>query len=332
MKLTYLFFSLSIFIYYSCTTDVGKSENSTSVQTKVNYGHNIIVLVDFSNRIKDTKPVADSQIIGVIMSRLKSLFQSSIDKGIYDKLIITSVNTNDLMRCNISSSDLAIDLTKFKTSTERSDYLYHNTGINSFSHDSLKIISSFSNLSQCLTSYDRQLPADICYSFQELLTSPMIDTSSREYVYEEINFVNKYKNYVILITDGYIEAGRYSDDPDMVKNNKYRFLSRALIDKFRDDFHSSGKNDFEKFFKDNDYGIIPIKNEYLQDCKFLALEFFDRSLINGRSSKNPTDIEIMKLFWNDWLVQSGIDKSSVNLKSTATNTQQLSSIIDDFFK
>lgn len=324
MKITsHLFFLLLILSSCNCKYD-------KDVISHTNYGHNIVVVTDLSNRILNTRKLNDPGIVQIITADLKTFFQQSIDFGINDKFFLTTFNDQDFK--NFSDSVFKIDLTRFQSNAlDRSNYLYHSIGPNSFGYDQARLNKIFNQLYQEKKD-SVQLPADVWYFVQDKLTFPLVDTSESNYTLEGNHVTNKYNNYIIFITDGYIEAGRYGDSPDMKQKNKIRYLSKQAIDDFRNKFKNSGDTDYKHFFTTNEFGIIPVKNPLLKNCKLLILELFDRSIQNGVTTQTPTDLEIIKLFWSDWLSESGINKSDITLLPCYTNIQDLSTQIKLFFE
>jgi hypothetical protein len=55
--------------------------------------------------------------------------------------------------------------------------------------------------------------------------------------------------------------------------------------------------------------IRPVHNEALKNLEVLVMELYDRSLSKtGSATIQPTDMEIMKLFWTDWLRASKVKR------------------------
>jgi hypothetical protein len=85
-------------------------------------------------------------------------------------------------------------------------------------------------------------------------------------------------------------------------------------------FLKSGEPNIEKFFIDNDYGLVPVNNKYLKDLEVLVLELYDRSLSKGGSATViPKDKEIIELFWKDWLVKSGVKRFELHFTASSQN-------------
>ena len=126
---------------------------------------------------------------------------------------------------------------------------------------------------------------------------------------------------MIMTTDGYIEAGIFDKGFD---------LSKKLIDRFRDAFLASGESDMASFFKKNkQFRIKPVHNDKLKNLEILVMELYDRSLTKtGAATVHPTDMEIMKLFWTDWLQQSRVKR--FELHPIANSKAEAEKIILDF--
>ena len=70
-----------------------------------------------------------------------------------------------------------------------------------------------------------------------------------------------------------------------------------------------------------------------KDVKILVMQLFDRGATSGKNINFPSDLEIIKLFWSKWLVNSGIKPQNFRLLSTydVTNSSQIDKIYQDFF-
>lgn len=316
--------------------DVKLNESIAALNTvkepHVNYGYNIIVAVDLSNRIKDDRKYDDPTVIRLITDNLKAVFQKGVDVGISGKFLLTTINPEDFKAEKYEHEVFRIDLTKFGTqAAERSDYIHRDIKNKSLKRDIEALNTTFTRFYQNKKTVRNWLPADMWYFFQDKLTFPLLDTLSVRYVYNKAPFVNKYSNYVIIITDGYIEAGRYGNDPNMKAKNKLRYLSSESVDQFRNSYNNS-RLTINECFQRNGYGIMPVSNPLLKDCKILVLEMFDRSVVRGNSTKTPKDMEILKLFWSDWLIKSGVQPSKLDVKATMDNPQDVNTVIKQFLE
>lgn len=311
-------------LLYSC-----RSADIEKPGVIVNYGNNINILVDFSNRILNNRPLSDTDIINEISDNLKPIIERSIERQINDKFFIRSINSSVLLDSTFSNKLMKIDLTGFKSQElKRSDYLYDRTEV-SYTKDVQKIKSNFNEVYNFEKGH-QQKPADIWYFLKDEITPLLIDTTTVTFQNNNKIFKKKYKNTIILLTDGYIEAGRYGEFEGMKENNQFRYLSQSLIDELRIRFVASKEKEMEDFFKKNNYGIIPVNNPLLKDCRFLILEFYDRSKKNGASTKTPTDFEIMKYFWKDWLIKSGVEDKDIEIYETMNNRDDVKKVFNTF--
>jgi len=89
MKIT-KYFLLAFIVFTSCNS--GGDKQSV---TRTNYGNNIIVVTDLSNRVLNDRKLSDPMIIQTITSDLKKMFQQSINVGINDKFYLTTFNDQD---------------------------------------------------------------------------------------------------------------------------------------------------------------------------------------------------------------------------------------------
>lgn len=243
---------------------------------------------------------------------------------------MTTINSEDFRNERYESDVFRIDLARFGTrASERSDYIYRNKGNQSLDYDLEKLNTAFASLYQDKKKTGSWLPADMWYFFQDKLAFPILDTSAFHYVYNKIPFVNRYKNYVIVLTDGYIEAGRYDGDSSMKSGNIFRYLSSDIVEKFRRNVNAA-RRPMNDFFKQSGYGIMPVSNPSLKDCHVLILEMFDRSVIKGYSTKSPKDMEVLKVFWRDWLMKSGLPSTNFDVISTMDSPQDVNTVVKQF--
>jgi hypothetical protein len=300
---------------------------------QVNYGNNIVVLTDLSNRILRNKAVHDTTIIFSIIDRLKPMVEKSIDLGVEDKFKFYSVNQSAVNKISLPNKvDFDIDLTEFNgNELARSNYLYGRVDHN-YGNDIKNIKKSIAELYK-YSLHNKTLGADVWHYFKNDLNSVIIDTTSSKRYFRKNTYITKRKNKIILLTDGYIEAGRYANDPTMTdKNNpkKTKYLSWKLLEQFRENFNRSNYVDIAEFFKAEEYGIVPVNNPLLPEVQFLILEIDDRTIINGVTTTSPTDSEIIKLYWKDWLIKSGVDEKNIQIHDIVKNEKELDQILSNF--
>ncbi len=125
------------------------------------------------------------------------------------------------------------------------------------------------------------------------------------------------------MTDGYIEAGIFGKGYD---------LSQSKVEAFRNAFLKSKESNLSVFLSKNPaFKIKPADNPFLKSLEVIVLEIYDRSLSKtGAATKHPTDMEVMKLIWSDWLKSSGVKR--FELKSIATSKEEAVKYVMDFIK
>ena len=102
------------------------------------------------------------------------------------------------------------------------------------------------------------------------------------------------QNYVICLTDGYLDFDRSIQDTRPKRGNKTSYIPYHQIDRFRND-----PNWKEKF--DNEgHGLLEIRKDFsAYDVKFLMVEIAHRDML---------DLDIIKAYWTQWLSSMGITK------------------------
>jgi hypothetical protein len=135
-----------------------------------------------------------------------------------------------------------------------------------------------------------------------------VQTYGPESSFNKKVYTSQYRNIMILLTDGYIEAGMFGKKACASGNQCY-YLSGQKIKEFRNAFKKSGSNDINAFFQKSNFGLVPANNKNLKDLEVLVLQMEDRSLDKaGNATVHPTDMEIMQVFWADWLKKSGVKR------------------------
>ena len=323
---------IGVALLTNCSTVTSPNENDQSV--KVNYGNNIVILSDLSNRILRKKSIHDTTIIFNVIDKLKPLVEKSVELNIYDKLNFYSINHISVDR--VYGDDIGlnfnIDLTAFnKNELDISNYLYGRIE-QDYDSDITDIKTSIN------TVYDHNmsneiLGADIWHYFNDELDHTIIDTTTERYTFQNKTYATRKKNKVILLTDGYIEAGRYANDPTMFdKNNpnQSKYLSAKLLNQFRINFNNSSYQSPEDFFEAEKYGLIPLQNPLVNEIELLVLEIDDRTIINGVTTVSPPDSKIIKLFWTKWLEDSGIKPTNFQIYDRFKNERELDLVLSNF--
>jgi hypothetical protein len=310
------------------TSEVGFSNLIKSDTVEIIH-FNVIIAGDLSNRIiseLNPKPIDDTLIIFDFLENLEQIvnFKRSTDQ--YDKFSFDIINKSLITQHNINLDLMRIDFSKFGTNQmERIQYL-KNTGQRKLIDD-LKIFKSELSKSYEFGRNDNN-GADL-YAYLEGFNKFNLGKGPEPFVYQKVAYKNVYKNILILLTDGYIEAGFYGQNA--CKGNLCYYLSSNKIVEFRKKFEKSGEQNMVSFFKKEGYGIVPIENNALKEFEILVLEVNDRSLDkSGNTTVKPTDFEVIKLFWEDWFLQSGIE--NYNIVPISTSREVVEQEILSFIK
>jgi hypothetical protein len=316
----------------SCVNDCAEDD-----LTKVRYNHNVKIVQDLSNRITEDRNktiLSDLTIVEHFFKIIPSiLFNETRSINQLDVYKIDFINKNHLVNYNINPEDLEINLSRFgKKQMDRIKYLGGFKAESEYKKDETKLLGQFQDL-QLKLNTSNDFGSDI-YSYLQNLNNLDLDFSKEKgSINGELNVEYRKMNEIVLLTDGYLEASSINDNNKMSKD-----LSEAKINHFRVEFNKakiiSPDLTIEKYFKENGWGITPLTNKLLKnDVKILVMQLFDRGATNGKNMNFPSDLEIIKLFWANWLINSGIKPQNFNLLSTyeVTNSSQIDKIYRDFF-
>lgn len=271
--------------------------------TTTNEHFNFIITPDLSNRIEEIykKPILDQDLIVGLYEKYHSNFYNIKNRVIGQKDVIQFRFTNSKIigDFNIEKSKLKMDLSTYNPK-QRIEYLVKGGNkklIGYVSRETNRIYDLAKN---------SKTGADIYNFLKKEVTETNIKSIKESKRVNGKKIVEKYRNILILITDGYIEAGLYGEENCLGK--KCYYLSKSKVDEFREVFKKDGSSDLREFFQRSGYGIIPIDNPALKNVEVFVSEIYDRTLNRktGSQTVTPNDFEIIKLFWADWLEKSGI--------------------------
>jgi len=292
----YMLLLVATGILASCTQGKGsKSETTSKIYTSDHY--NITISSDLSNRLSPKlypKAVSDADIVGIVgMNIYPRILTHKRSLNQLDQFRIDFINKKQINAYSVNTKLLEIDFSKFESQSERIKYLK-----TTFQGDERKFEGEFYRIHDAAIKHP--FGSDI-WTYLQLGVDGFIVNKEKTTSKIGINtFENRYKNVLILLTDGYIEAGIFGKNYD---------LSGKKINEFRIQFLKSGDKDIETFYKKNQrYKIHPLANPLLKDLEVLVLELYDRTETNSGASVHPTDLEIMRLIWGDWLKTSGVKK------------------------
>ncbi|WP_342332983.1 hypothetical protein [Pedobacter sp. FW305-3-2-15-E-R2A2] len=283
---------------------------------------NLIFAPDLSNRLNPKlypKAVNDADIVQGAMGKIwPDILRIGRDEGQLDRYSVDFINKGLIGLYKINTDILVIDFQLFKRQSDRINYiLARNSVPRTLKQDVSVFMAEYQKFNNKAAISNNG--ADIWTYFQsgidDRIVLPALSTGGR--------LKHKFRNVMVLMTDGYIEAGIYGKGYD---------LSAAKVKDFRNAFLKSNIDDMNVFLSRNPkFKIKPAKNPFLKDLEVIVLEMYDRSLSRaGAATRHPTDMEIMKLIWTDWMRSSGVKR--FELKSTASNKSEAVKYIIDFLK
>jgi hypothetical protein len=303
-----ILFLVAAFLLLACEATQEENQVSDREATKVVEHLNLIILSDLSNRINDDlypRQLTDIQIIeaiaGVFPDYIKTGGRLINQK---DRMRLRLINKQEIPNFYDYENDLSIDLGEFERQVDRIEYL------NGKAEQTLSLdIKGFQEASAEIynKAYEKTSGSDIwtffSQSFDETylqLTNPMHNE----------NVQDKARTVIIVLTDGYLEAGNYGDK--FCEGNSCYYLSPSRINSFRKKLQENQNLEIEGLIAQENFRIKPVKNKHLSEVEILALEFYDRSKSgNGSASVYPTDYQITKALWNDWMENSGVKRSEI---------------------
>jgi|GEM_PF-435015 len=293
----YIFITITLLTLTSCLPNNGQEK----VATKTHF--NIYIVSDLSNRVNNIlypKPIQDTVIISAYIKNFDSVLHLGnrlINQK--DRLQYQVVNNEfyNLMPTGITDN-LKIDIARFDNEgkqARRIEYVKKSMAgdLNRMSGD----IDQFYD-----SAAKHQYGADIWTYLNNFSPSNSINKSDTATVFnldENQTIHNKISNIIFLFTDGYIEAGLY---------NKGYDLGQKMVNVIRDEYHKSRMHNLDQFLDAHpEYSIKPLTNNELKKVNIIVMEAYDRSLSkSGAATTHPTDTEILKAVWKQWMQKSGV--------------------------
>jgi hypothetical protein len=280
----------------SCGNKKNEKDSEKQKNAAIINHYNVTVAADLSNRLNSKfypKAVADTSIVNIVINNIyPRILKNKRSMNQLDQFRIDFINKKQINAYDVRTNDLEIDFKRFgNKQNERISYLRT---------DFSKSAAAFKNEYQRINEQAilRPYGSDIWTYLNEGIGNIIIDTIKSYTSFDGHYFLNKQKNVLILLTDGYIEAGIYDQNFD---------LSGNKIKNFREAFIKSGDSDLNKFYEDHpEFQIKSINNPLLKDLNVLVLEMYDRTESNQGATVQPTDMQIMRIFWKDWLMRSGV--------------------------
>ena len=311
-QLTLIFLLLAT---VSCTKNCEKKEAKI---TKINY--NVLLVPDLSNRINHNihpKPLEDTLILNTIIDSIPSFLKTgNRTLNQLDTYKIDFINRGILNDSIFKNSNFNISLQKFKNKLqEASEYKRYR-----LSGDISELKKQSANLYEYAQKHSSG--SDVWNYFNETIHSSLVNENPTGQSLDNTSIIYKTKNIVVLLTDGYIET---------INKTEGYSLNQDLIAKIRRVFLASGSKDLKKFILSNPQFSINKTDNSLQNSDILILEVNDRSLdANGVARFHPTDFEIIRIIWIDWLRRSGAGR--IEIHSALSNKRESFVILKDFIE
>lgn len=270
--------------------------------------YNVVMLPDLSNRLKRSAGFPDVEILRSLLQNIYpkiAKYKRAVNQKDRYSVVLSSKKLGTIYDADFSK--MTIDLDAFGIDQKaRIDYLTGNTTGRTLKKDKAAFVNEFMRMEkQAKPETDG---ADIWSFFNTGINQSLVAVPEKAmFTYENQEFHTRFKNVLILFTDGYIEAAIYGTKG--CEGNHCQYLSGQLIKDFRQSFlrRADKTENLISFFTRNKYGITPVNNPYLKYFEVLVMEVDDRSLTNtGNATANPADYEIIKMFWEDWMKKSGV--------------------------
>lgn len=293
---------LSVSILSNCCKKTDTSSTDSSSDIPKIYDYNVLIVPDLSNRINSEihpKPLHDTVLINNIADNIENLLKTkNRQMNQLDTYKIDFINRGILNQNIADAQKLEINFRTFKDDQRESS---------EYKRGQLKsdISSLKNNLSKIYTySLQNLSGSDVWNYFNQTISNSLITTPDTKIAISDNQFIIKgTRNIVVLLTDGYIES---------TNTTSGYVLDQKSIRNIRDHFLASGNNDLEKFILSKPEYHIRKTFTPLKNTSVLILEMTDRSLDkNGASTIQPTDFEIMKILWSQWLKASGASKVKI---------------------
>ena len=312
------------------TTQIDKTifvtpETNKGAKNALLYHLNNNYVFDLSNRIllDNKKRVSDLDLMNYFVNQIDGEFRKAFNRrSVIQKDVHRIQTTSPLLydQFNVDLDNLTCDLSKFRRPSDLSNYLFNRNSngksMKSWKNQCLKEFNSMYNKAKAenrgsdIFTYIKNCKR----YFGKNLPKVKIGKTIRE---------NRYKENIFLVTDGYIEYGKYP------QNKISPYLSKNRVESFKDDFKKEGNNrSLQDFFKEEGYGITPIFDEIHSNINVLVIGFEDRSVDSFGLAKKGVEIkdrEVLELFWNDWLIKSGFNK--IKIAPTLSSIDELDELV-----
>jgi hypothetical protein len=281
--------------------------------------YNVVFAPDLSNRLNSSlypKAVHDADIVEGVLKNIWPILRVKRSEGQLDHYSVDFINRGLISIYKINPELLNIDFQRFERQNDRINYVMSRGVPRTLPKDVCAFMLEYRKLSSKAAKSNNG--ADIWSYFQSGINESVVLPSLTKG-----KVTHKFRNIMIMLTDGYIEAGIY---------NKGYDLSASKVADFRKAFLKSKEPSMEVFLsKHGHFKITAAKNPFLKNLEVIVVEMYDRSLSKaGAATSHPTDMEIMKVIWTDWLRSSGVKR--FELKAAASSQAEAVKYIMNFIK
>lgn len=322
---TYAILCGLLFACSACSNSTDKKTDKSQSDTIFINDYNLLFVPDLSNRIDHTihpKPVNDTSILANILDSVVTLIDLNNRRtNQTDSYKFDFINKGILNKQLFKPENLEINLARFKNNPKAaSNYLRS---------DIKNDIDLFKKAVQSIYDYAQKNPvgADLWNYFNETINTSIThkaieELSPKDQPDEDPIVFKKFNNVVVLFTDGYIENAN---------KTKGYVLDKPLIERIRKDFLATDSKDLKTFILAQPKYLLNKTTNDLAGIHILVLEMMDRSLdADGVAIKQPTDFQIMKIIWEDWLKKSGAETIAVH--QTVSKKEDAYAILKKFME
>jgi hypothetical protein len=281
--------------------------------------YNVVFAPDLSNRLNPSiypKAVNDADIVEGVLKNIWPVLRLRRSEGQLDHYSVDFINKGLISMYKVNPESLNIDFQRFDRQSDRINYIMSRGVSQTLPKDISAFMSEYRKINSKAAKSNNG--ADIWSYFQSGINERIVLPSL-----SKGNVIHRFRNIMIMLTDGYIEAGIY---------NKGFDLSASKVADFRKAFLKSKEGSMESFLSKNArFKIAAARNPFLKNLEVIVVEMYDRSLSkSGAATSHPTDMEIMKVIWTDWLRSSGVKR--FELKAAASSQAEAVKYIMNFIK
>lgn len=241
-----------------------------------------------------------------------------------DRLSLKLINRRDILNFNDLAEYLTIDLGTFGTNQARRIEYLRGKSEKTLDQDLAQFQETVKQVYE--GSKGNYYTSDIWGFLQQGLTKSDFKLTNPT---NSPKAVDKSRNILIIITDGYLE--HVSQHSGSCPKGNCRLLNSYQLKKFRracnckDDAYA----DLRSILDSSGLGITPVNNPDLANVEVLLLEVFDRSRsVSGSVKEIPSDYSILEAFWLDFFEASGAKRAKV--VETANSSKDIEDAITDF--